>query len=126
MKLVIEAIAIVLVMAFVSCSAASPDKNVNTEQQVQIIEHNLSIHEFGGGVLQSIATVDGKAKNISNLKISSSSISINFYDKDGNLLHTASTIKQNWGKDEIWHFIVQFNSPDAWKTVRYDISAKIN
>ncbi len=118
--LAIKVIAITLVLVSAICMAACAEKNAGNE--IQIIDHNLSIHKFGGDVLQSTATVDGKAKNIGNSTISSASISVNFYDKDGNLLQTASAIKQNWETGEIWHFNVQFTSPDAWKTVRYDVS----
>jgi len=120
MRLTIKIIAICLV-AVSLILAACAEKKAGTE--IQIIDHNLSMHKFGGDVLQSKATVEGKAKNVSNLRLSSAYISVNFYDKDGNLLQTASTSKQNWETGEIWQFNIQFISPDAWKTVRYDISA---
>jgi predicted small secreted protein len=123
MRLTIKVIAICLVVASLILAACAEKKAGN---EIQIIDHNLSIHKFGGDVLQSIAAVDGNAKNISNLTLNSAYINVNFYDKDGNLLQTASTSKQNWATGEIWHFNIQFTSPDAWKTVRYDISASTN
>lgn len=117
-----KAISITLAILAIMCLFACAEKNAGKEPQIQIIDHNLSIHKFGGDVLQSIATIDGRANNISNFTISSASIVVNFYDKDGNLLHTASTIKQNLAAGEIWQFNISFTSPDAWKSVRYDIS----
>ena len=122
MRPVIKVLAIVLVMALILCSVACTEKKEDTPPQIQIIDHDLTIHEFGGDVLKSIAAVEGRAKNTSNLMLNSVYISVNFYDKDGNLLQTASSSKQNWEAGEIWNFNVQFTSPDAWKTVRYDIS----
>ena len=124
MRLAIKVTAICLIIASLIYSAACTDRKAGTE--IQIIDHNLSIHEFGGDVLQSIAAVDGKAKNITNLTLSSVSVKINFYDKNGNLLNTASTIEQNWEAGEIRHFNIKFTSPDAWKTMRYDISTSTN
>lgn len=115
---------ICLIATSLICPAACVGEKADNE--IQIIEHTLSTHEFGGDVLQSIAAVDGKAKNTSNLTLSSASIIVNFYDKDNNLLQTASTMKQNLVPDEIWHFSIKFTGPDAWKTVHYDISISVN
>ncbi len=110
------------ISSIVSCTSKPEAGNL---QQISIVEHNLSIHKFGGDVLQSLASVDGKAKNISHNIIKQASISISFFDSNGNLLQTASTIKQNWQPQEIWDFTIKFSSPDAWKTTRYTISSSI-
>lgn len=122
MRLATKFIAVFLAIAFSTFFVACAEKQANNEPQIQIIEHNLSMHKFGGDVLQSQASVTGKAKNIGNSTISSASISANFFDKDGNLLHTSSAKTQNLKAGEIWLFDVRFNSPDAWKTIRYDIA----
>jgi hypothetical protein len=124
MRLAIRVTIICLIATSLICLAACAGEKAGNE--IQIIEHKLSIHEFGGDVLQSIAAIDGKAKNTSNLTLSSASIIVNFYDKDSNLLHTASTMKQNLATGEIWHFNIKFTDPDAWKTVHYDISTSTN
>src|SRR4030042_371174 len=122
MKLATKFIAVFLAIAFTTFFVSCAAKQVDNETQIQILEHNLSIHKFGGDVLQSQASIDGKAKNTGSSTISSASISANFFDKDGNLLHTSSATAQNLKPGEIWLFNIRFNSPDAWKTVRYDIA----
>jgi len=124
MKLASRVIIICLIATSLICLSACVGEKAGNE--IQIIEHTLSIHEFRGDVLQSIASVDGKAKNTSILTLSSASIIVNFYDKDNNFLQTASTMKQNLVPGEIWHFNIKFTGPDAWKTVHYDISTSVN
>ena len=116
-KLIAIAICIISLAALYACT----EKQGTTEPQLQLIEHNLSFHNFGD-VLKSIVAVDGKAQNVSSATINTASINVRFYDKDGNLLHTASATKNELGAGEIWYFNVRFISPDAWKTIRYDIS----
>lgn len=100
---------------------ACAEKTAENKSQLQLIEHNLIFHNFGD-VLKSIVAIDGKAQNAGNTTISAASITVHFYDKDGNRLHTASAVKNDLGAGEIWYFNVRFIGPDAWKTVRYDIS----
>ena len=114
---------ILLMVIFLTTFASCDNKiNVPPPEQLQITEHRLSVHKFGGDVLQSTAAIDGNAKNSGNVTLSSVTISVTFYDKDNNILQKASTSKQNMAVGEIWHFEVRFTSPDAWKSVRYDIN----
>ena len=122
MRLALKFIAVFLAISFSTFFVACAEKQVDNEPQIQILEHNLSMLEFSGDVLKSLASINGKAKNIGNSTISSASIVVNFFDKDGNLLHTSSAKTQDLKAGEIWLFDVRFNSPDAWKTVRYDIA----
>lgn len=119
-------IIIFLILVIFSFSSCTMNTEVATSQQIRIVEHNLSIHKFGGDVLQSLATVEGKAENISKNMINRVSITVFFYDKNNNLLQTASTMKESWPSGEIWSFTVKFNSPDAWKTTRYTISTSMD
>jgi len=129
MKFTIKRDLIVLMILVISSIfnpvACTSNPEAENQPKVSFIEHNLSIHKFGGNVLQSLASVDGKAKNTTGNIIKQASISISFFDSNGNLLQTASTIKQNWQPQEIWDFSVKFSSPDAWKTTRYSISSSI-
>ncbi len=108
-------------MATVIILSACAEKKVGTQPQLTLIEHNLISRNFGD-VLKSIVAVDGRAQNTGDVPLNTASITVNFYDKDGNRLHTASAVKNNLEAGEIWYFNIQFTSPDAWKTVRYDIS----
>ena len=83
----------------------------------------MTVHEFTGGGPQSTAVVRGRAQNVSNVTISIAMIAVNFYDKNKNLLATASAAKQNLQPGETWDFSVQTVGPDVWKIVSYDIAA---
>lgn len=110
-----------LLIASATIFNACTEKKVENQPQLTLIEHTLISRNFGD-VLKSIVAVDGRAQNTSDVLINTASITVNFYDKDGNRLHTASAVKNNLGAGEMWYFNIQFTSPDAWKTVRYDIS----
>ena len=118
----IRIIAVFLAVLASSCLFACAEKEADNESQIQILDHNLNMHKFGGDVLQSVASADGRVKNTSDSTAGSVSIAVKFYDKDGNLLYTGTNTKQNLEANGIWIFNVQFIGPDAWKTVRYDIS----
>ena len=91
--------------------------------ELKILSHSMTVHEFTGGAPQSTAVVRGRAQNVSNITISFAMIAVNFYDKNKNLLATASAAKQNLQPGETWDFSVQTVGPDAWKIVKYDIAA---
>ena len=114
------ALSFLIILAAVLC-ACEQKPVVEDNPQLQILEQNLSFHNFGD-VLKSMVSVNGKAKNISNTTINAAYITVRYYDKDNNLLHTASASKNGLTAGEIWYFNVQYTSPDAWKTVRYDVS----
>jgi len=83
----------------------------------------MTVHEFTGGVPQSTAVVIGRAQNVSNVTINLATIAVNFYDKNKNLIATASAVKQNLQPNEVWDFNVKTVGLDAWKSISYDISA---
>ena len=91
--------------------------------ELKILSHSMTVHEFTGGAPQSTAVVRGRAQNVSNITISSAMIAVNFYDKNKNLLTTASAVKQNLQPGEVWDFNVKTMGPDAWKIISYDIAA---
>ena len=117
-KLTFFALLIIPALGLCACTQKAADN----QPQLQIVEHAMSFHNFGD-VLKSIVAVDGKARNIGSTTIGDASITVNFYDKDNNLLYTTSAAKKDLAVDELWYFNIRFVSPDAWKTVRYDISA---
>lgn len=85
----------------------------------------MTVHEFSGGAPQSTAVVRGRAQNVSNVTISIAMIAANFYDKNKNLIATASAVKQNMQPGEVWDYSVQTVGPDAWKIISYDIAASM-
>ena len=92
---------------------------------LHILSHEITIHKFGGEVVQATATVYGKAQNSTNHTFNLASIEVNFYDADGKLLDKSSTVKENLRPGEIWNFSVQSSGPDIWKAVDYDIAVTI-
>jgi len=90
--------------------------------QLKILDQSLTVHEFPGDTPQSVAIVYGRAQNVSRDVMSSASIAVNFYDKNKQLMATASATKQNLQPGEIWDFSVQTVGPDAWKIMTYDIA----
>jgi hypothetical protein len=91
--------------------------------ELKILSHSMTVHEFTGGAPQSTAVVRGRAQNVGSATIGSAMIAVNFYDKNKNLLATASAVKQNLQPGETWDFSVQTVGPDAWKIISYDIAA---
>ena len=111
-----------LLAIFVGC-ATSGTGGGTSGGEVKILSHSMTVHEFSGGAPQSTAVVIGRAQNVTNVTISSAMIAVNFYDKNKNLLATASATKQDLQPGEIWDFSVQTVGPDAWKVISYDIAA---
>jgi hypothetical protein len=120
MKQRIIAITLVLPLLVVSVGCA---KQGELSGQLKILSHSMTVHEFTGGAPQSTAVVRGRAQNIGNATIGSAMIAANFYDKNKNLIATASAVKQNMQPGEVWDYSVQTVGPDAWKIISYDIAA---
>jgi hypothetical protein len=120
MKQQIIAIALILPLLAGSVGCA---KQGELSGQLKILSQSMTVHEFSGGAPQSTAVVRGRAQNVSNVTISIAMIAVNFYDKNKNLLATASAAKQNLQPGEVWDFSVQTVGPDAWKIISYDIAA---
>jgi hypothetical protein len=120
MKQRIIAIALILPLLAGSVGCA---KQGELSGQLKILSQSMTVHEFSGGAPQSTAVVRGRAQNVSNVTISIAMIAVNFYDKNKNLLATASAAKQNLQPGEVWDFSVQTVGPDAWKIISYDIAA---
>jgi hypothetical protein len=122
MKQRIIAITLVLPLLVVSVGCA---KQGELSGQLKILSHSMTVHEFTGGAPQSTAVVRGRAQNIGNATIGSAMIAANFYDKNKNLIATASAVKQNMQPGEVWDFNVKTVGPDAWKIISYDIAASM-
>ena len=122
MKQRIIAITLVLPLLVVSVGCANRGE---LSGQLKILSHSMTVHEFTGGAPQSTAVVRGRAQNIGNATIGSAMIAANFYDKNKNLIATASAVKQNMQPGEVWDFNVKTVGPDAWKIISYDIAASM-
>lgn len=83
----------------------------------------MTVHEFAGAGPQSSAVVVGRAQNISTMDIKVAVVTVNFYDKNKQLMANASAVKENLRPGEFWDFTIKTVGPDAWKIVSYDISA---
>jgi len=83
----------------------------------------MTVREFSGSGPQSAAVVSGRAQNVSHSAINYATITVNFYDKNEELIATGSTAKQNLQSGEVWYFAVQTVGPDAWKIITYDIAS---
>jgi hypothetical protein len=122
MKQRIIAITLVLPLLIASFGCANQGE---LSGELKILSHSMTVHEFTGGAPQSTAVVLGRAQNVGNATIGSAMIAVNFYDKNKNLLATASAVKQNMQPGEVWDFNVKTVGPDAWKIVSYDIAASM-
>ena len=125
-RITTAALILILLICSAGCAATKTDGNSSQDKALQILSHSMTVHKFSGDVLQSTATVKGKAENISSFTLSSASIAVKFYDTDGKLIDNSSAITQNLGAGGIWDFTVQSSGPDAWKIVNYDITASSN
>jgi hypothetical protein len=121
-RILVVALILSLLAIFVGC-ATSETGGEASAGELKILSHSMTVHEFTGGAPQSTAVVRGRAQNVSNVTISFAMIAVNFYDKNKNLLATASAAKQNLRPGEVWDFNVKTVGPDAWKIVGYDIAA---
>jgi len=113
-------IALFLVLSVVIGGCAKPQAPAG---ELKILSHRLTTHGFAGGMPQSTATVTGRAQNVGTASINYAQIAVNYYDKDGRFLATASAIMQNLAPGQVWDFTVLFQGTDAWKSVKYDIAA---
>jgi len=121
----IAAIALVLslLVGFVGCAKQGARDGGLLGGELKILSHSMTVHEFTGGAPQSTAVVRGRVQNVSNVIIEFAVIAVNFYDKNKNLVATASAIRQSLQPSEVWDFSVQTAGPDAWKIISYDIAA---
>jgi hypothetical protein len=113
----------VLILTLLIFSFGCAKSGTHDGGELKILSHSMTVHEFTGGAPQSTAVVIGRAQNVSNVTINFATIAVNFYDKNKNLIATASAVKQNLQPDEVWDFNVKTVGPDAWKSVSYDIVA---
>jgi len=123
MKRRIGIAAAVLMLFLLAGSFGCAGSGTSEGGELKILSHSMTVHEFTGGAPQSTAVVRGRAQNVSDATISSAMIAVNFYDKNKNLLATASAVKQNLQPGEVWDFNVKTVGPDAWKIISYDIVA---
>jgi hypothetical protein len=113
----------VLAVALVLTAACSSQKDTPVDKidPLQIIDHQLAVHEFTGDNPRSTAFITGTAQNTGDTPINNAVITANFYTKDGELLATESATRENLAPGEKWAFTIQTSSPDAWKIKRYEV-----
>ena len=127
MRVSIGVIAVALILMLPICLVGCTDTNGGSppSEELQLLSHSMTVHEFTGGMPESTAMVRGRVKNTSNSNISFASIAVDFYDADRNLIDSSSAIRQNLGPGQVWDFNVQITGPDAWKSVDYDIMPSV-
>jgi hypothetical protein len=123
MKRAARIVATVLILTLLMASFGCAKSGTGDGGELKILSHSMTVHEFTGGAPQSTAVVIGRAQNVGDVTINFATIAVNFYDKNKNLIATASAVKQNLQPNEIWDFNVNTVGPDAWKSVSYDIAA---
>jgi hypothetical protein len=123
MKRAARIVVTVLIPALLMASFGCAKSSTGDGGELKILSHSMTVHEFTGGAPQSTAVVIGRAQNVGDVTINFATIAVNFYDKNKNLIATASAVKQNLQPNEIWDFSVNTVGPDAWKSVSYDIAA---
>ena len=123
----IRIVTVALMLAIPLCLAGCTETETHggrlPDEELQILSHSMTVHEFTGGMPESTAVVKGRARNIGNFTIEFALIAADFYDSGGTLIDSSSAIRQNLGVGEVWDFTVQITGPDAWKSVNYDIAA---
>jgi len=122
-RIVAVALMLVLPLCLIGCAETQTNDGNLPGEELQILSHSMTVHQFTGGMPQSTAVVRGRAQNVGSSTINFASIVVNYYDKNGNLLDTSSAIRQSLAPGEIWDFNVQFAGSDAWKSVTYGIAA---
>ena len=123
MKRAARIVATVLILALLIASFGCAKSATRDGGELKVLSHSMTVHEFTGGAPQSTAVVIGRAQNVSNVTVNFATIAVNFYDKNKNLIATASAVKQNLQPNEVWDFNVKTVGPDAWKSISYDLAA---
>jgi hypothetical protein len=123
MKRAARIVATVLILALLIVSFGCAKSGTRDGGELKILSHSMTVHEFTGGAPQSTAVVIGRVQNVSNVTINFATIAVNFYDRNKNLVATASSVKQDLQPNEVWDFNVKTVGLDAWKSISYDISA---
>lgn len=120
MRVIIAALAVTLALLVSNAGCTEAETR---SPEIRILSHGMTVHEFAGAGPQSSAVVVGRAQSISTMDIRVAVVTVNFYDKNKQLMATASAVKENLRPGEVWDFTVKTIGPDAWKIVSYDISA---
>lgn len=123
MKRAVRIVVTVLMLALLIATFGCAKSATGDGGELKILSHSMTVHELTGGAPKSTAVVIGRAQNVSSVTIEFATIAVNFYDKNKNLIATASAVKQNLQPNEVWDFNVKTVGPDAWKSVSYDIAA---
>ena len=118
----VKKIGIVISIISVAVFITVPIVGCSSEQSnLKIIDHKITVQNFGGDTVQGLAVVSGQAQNTGTTTIPMASITVEFYDKDSKFLNSASTIFENLKPNATWYFSAQFAGPDAWKTSTYKV-----
>ncbi len=109
-------------MLFSGCSKAGAPEPKLDRVPITILSHQMSVHEFAGDVVQSIAVISGTARNDSDQALETPSIGAVYYDKHGNMLGSASATIATLAPGATWNFSIEFKGTESWKAVTYDLS----
>lgn len=119
--LVVALIAVAGLMLFPAGCSEEKDSGYDSTEQVILLEHALTVHEFTGAHPKSTAVITGKAENTGGSSLNNVVITAHFYNASGEEIATESATRENVEPYEMWNFTIQTTGPDAWKTKRYDI-----
>jgi hypothetical protein len=132
MKTRLMIVTAVLTLVSLAGMAGCTDQSTSgSAKDLKILNHSMTVHWFEAGALRpgdepkSSAVVVGRAQNVSAVTIGLATVAVNFYDKNKNLIATASAAKQSLRPSEFWDFSVTTVGPDAWKITSYDIAAGV-
>jgi uncharacterized protein YcfL len=114
-------IAVFALMLFATGCAEKDEYNIESTEQIVILEHSLSIHQFTGDHPSSTAVISGRAENTSDQPFSKVVLAAHFLTAEGVIVATESATRENIAPYETWNFTIQTKGPDAWKTERYDV-----
>jgi hypothetical protein len=99
----------------VSCLPGSP---------LKVISSDITARQFTGdsNATRAMAAVSGVAVNNSDSTLTDCSLTVDFFDDQGNTIGSSVASRQSLGPGENWNFNVQLTNADAWKARKYRIS----
>jgi hypothetical protein len=109
------------VLVLTAACSGKKDTPVDEINPLQIIDHQLAVHEFMGDSPSSTAVITGIAQNTGDTPIHNAVITAYFYTKDGETLVVETATRDNLAPGEKWTFTIKMSGPDAWKAKRYEV-----
>lgn len=103
-------VALIGVLNFINTDNDLAGNNIN-ENSIQTIDPHDDIKILNNQMIKTgngIPTVNGQAQNTGSYKVRYVSITVNFYDKNGNLLYSSFDGKSYIAPGETWNFEVPY------------------